>query len=51
MTNVSARKIDRPQSDWRVTSSPHVGPMNEFVTSLVGTPKPSARALETACVC
>ena len=34
---VSARKIARPHSDWRVTSAPQLGPMNDEVTSLTGT--------------
>ena len=29
MMKVSARKIARPHSDWRVTSAPQLGPMNE----------------------
>src|SRR6187431_2351987 len=44
---VNARKITRPHRDWRVTSAPQLGPMNEAVTSLDSTLYASARATLT----
>ncbi len=41
---MSARKIASPHSDWRVTSAPQLGPMNDELTSLIGTSYASASA-------